>query len=141
MAIEFLVKAREIESEAKSILRAKIRSMELAEMSFSSVEERVSGGDKEGVIRRFSTYADLSKMLDLKLSELYSTQMTLLGVIGKVESAKHRTLLTERYINCETWEITAERMGYSVRQIMRLHDEAVLSTQRVLESENIKTWH
>ena len=61
--------------------------------------------------------ADIDRLVDLK-SEIMHT-------IKAVKNPEHQTLLELRYLCFKSWEDVAEDMGYNVRHIYRLHDEAV----------------
>ena len=61
--------------------------------------------------------ADIDRLVDLK-SEI-------MHVIKAVKNPEHQTLLELRYLCFKSWEYVAEQMGYNVRHIYRLHDEAV----------------
>lgn len=61
--------------------------------------------------------ADIYRLVDLK-SEI-------MHVIKAVRNPEHQTLLELRYLCFKSWEYVAEQMGYNVRHIYRLHDEAV----------------
>ena len=61
--------------------------------------------------------ADIDRLVDLK-SEI-------MHVIKAVRHPEHQTLLELRYLCFKSWEYVAEQMGYNVRHIYRLHDEAV----------------
>ena len=61
--------------------------------------------------------ADIDRLVDLK-SEI-------MHVIKEVKNPEHQTLLELRYLCFKSWEYVAEQMGYNVRHIYRLHDEAV----------------
>ena len=61
--------------------------------------------------------ADIDRLVDLK-SEI-------MLVIKDVRNPEHQTLLELRYLCFKSWEYVAEQMGYNVRHIYRLHDEAV----------------
>ena len=61
--------------------------------------------------------ADIDRLVDLK-SEI-------MHVIKAVRNPEHQTLLELRYLCFKSWEYVAEQMGYNVRHIYRLHDEAV----------------
>ena len=61
--------------------------------------------------------ADIDQLVDLKAE--------IMRVIKAVESPEHQTLLELRYLCFKPWKVIANKMGYNVRHIYRLHDEAV----------------
>ena len=62
---------------------------------------------------------DIDRLVDLKAE--------IMRVIKAVTSPEFQTLLELRYLCFKPWKVIAERMGYNIRHIYRLHDEAVES--------------
>ncbi len=61
--------------------------------------------------------ADIDRLVDLKQEIMHT--------IKSVKNPEQQTLLELRYLCFKSWEFVAEEMGYNVRHIYRLHDEAV----------------
>lgn len=87
------------------------------------------------VSARVSSSRDLSDYV-AKLDELEGRVWTLIheyrqkearivGIIEAVEDTTERQLLTYRYLYLHTWEKVAEELGYSYRQVFRIHREAI----------------
>lgn len=81
-----------------------------------------------------STMADaVSKIVDLQaeincdIDHLVDLKRDMVRVIKAVDNTEHQTLLELRYLCFKTWEQIAVDMGYNVRHVYRLHDEAVNS--------------
>lgn len=66
---------------------------------------------------------DLEYLIELKEKATH--------MIKKVKNVEHRTLLEERYLNFKTWEQIAEDLQYSVRQVYRMHGEAILECEKL----------
>ena len=62
---------------------------------------------------------DIQKLVDLKRE--------MVRVIKAVDNTEYQTLLELRYLCFKTWEQIAVDMGYNVRHVYRMHDEAVES--------------
>lgn len=82
--------------------------------------------------RGTSTMADaVAKIVDLQaeinrdIDRLVDLKREMVAVIKAVENIEYQTLLEKRYLCYQTWEQIAVDMGYSVRQLYRLHDEAL----------------
>lgn len=82
--------------------------------------------------RGSSTMADaVAKIVDLQaeinrdIDSLVDLKREMVAVIKAVAHIEHQTLLEKRYLCYQTWEQIAVDMGYSVRQVYRLHDEAL----------------
>ena len=51
----------------------------------------------------------------------------MVSIIKAVQNTEYQTLLELRYLCFKTWEQIAVAMGYNLRHVYRLHDEAVES--------------
>ena len=81
-----------------------------------------------------STMADaVAKIVDLQaeincdIDHLVDLKRDMVRAIKAVDNTEYQTLLELRYLCFKTWEQIAVDMGYNVRHIYRLHDEAVNS--------------
>ena len=61
--------------------------------------------------------ADIDALVDLKRE--------MVRLIKAVDNVECQILLEQRYLCFKTWEQIAVDMGYNVRHVYRLHDEAV----------------
>ena len=69
--------------------------------------------------------ADIDRLVDLKRD--------IIKKIKCVENLDYRTLLEKRYLNFETWEQIAVDMGYSIRQVYRVKQNAILEISKQLK--------
>ena len=81
-----------------------------------------------------STMADaITKIVDLQaeinrdIDSLVDLKRGMVRAIKAVDNPEYQTLLELRYLCFKTWEQIAVDMGYNVRHVYRLHDEAVES--------------
>lgn len=81
-----------------------------------------------------STMADaIGKIIDLQdeinrdIDRLVDLKREMVKLIKAVDNTEYQTLLELRYLCFKTWEQIAVDMGYNVRHVYRLHDEAVES--------------
>ena len=81
-----------------------------------------------------STMADaITKIVDLQaeinrdIDSLVDLKRDMVRAIKAVGNPEYQTLLELRYLCFKTWEQIAVDMGYNVRHVYRLHDEAVSS--------------
>lgn len=79
-----------------------------------------------------STMADaVAKIVDLQaeincdIDHLVDLKRDMVRAIKAVDNTEYQTLLELRYLCFKTWEQIAVDMGYNVRHVYRLHDEAV----------------
>jgi DNA-directed RNA polymerase specialized sigma subunit len=84
--------------------------------------------------RSTSTMADaVGKIIDLQaeinrdIDHLVDLKHVMVSAIKAVDNTEYQTLLELRFLCFKTWEQIAVAMGYNVRHVYRLHDEAVNS--------------
>jgi len=82
--------------------------------------------------RATSMMADaIAKIIDLQaeinndIDHLVDLKREIIGLIKTINNTEYQTLLEKRYLCFETWEQIAVDMGYNVRHVYRIHDEAV----------------
>ena len=68
---------------------------------------------------------DLQTEIDCDIQKLVDLKREMVRVIKGVDNTEYQTLLELRYLCFKTWEQIAVDLGYNVRHVYRLHDEAV----------------
>lgn len=68
---------------------------------------------------------DLEKKIDEEIDRYIDLKGEIRMAIDKVEDAKMRALLIDRYLNFMKWSKIAKKMAYSEQHIYRLHKEAL----------------
>lgn len=126
---EWLNKGRKLNIEIAELKKAKDNAF-VSACGGSAVgsEEKVQTSLNNGTEGKFSAYAQYSADMDNRLKELYTYQRKMLKLINRVDDSTYRALLIAYYVNCKPWEQIAEEHNYSVRQILRLHGEALLKS-------------
>jgi DNA-directed RNA polymerase specialized sigma subunit len=72
---------------------------------------------------------DLQNEINRDIDRLVDLKRELVAVIKAVEDTEYQTLLEKRYLCFQTWEQIAVDMGYNVRHLYRIHDEALEKVQ------------
>ena len=88
------------------------------------ISEKVQGGplpSDENMVNRITKVIEEEK----KLENLYDFMSDLSKEIDKIEDVVERALLRYRYFLGLTWEEIADKMGYSLRQVHRIHKRAI----------------
>ncbi len=117
---EWFEKARETDKVIRALKLEILKSDEFSEDS----DIRGVGGS--------ICMAYKSKLFELA-EKLFSEKTEIFGVIIKLEKPPHRTILSLRYLTLLTWEEIAEEMDMSLRHIYRLHNEALLAAEKIVE--------
>ncbi len=74
-----------------------------------------------------SKIVDLQEEINRDVEKLVDLKREIVWRIKAVDEPEYQTLLELRYLCFKTWEQIAVDMGYNVRHVFRLHDEAVNS--------------
>ena len=126
-ALEYLSQAHRLDQRIDAKIAQVATLNELATKCTSTLT-----GMPRNPNRGTSTMADaVAKIVDLQaeinrdIDRLVDLKREMVAVIKAVENIEYQTLLEKRYLCYQTWEQIAVDMGYSVRQLYRLHDEAL----------------
>ena len=76
--------------------------------------------------------ADKSSEIDSKVDELVDFKITMGDYISQLEDERHRVILRERYINGLSFREIAKIVGYTERHLHRIHGEALVEFQKIL---------
>lgn len=122
---EYLKKGYRInlEIETKKEVLEELKS-NLDGLQAIKLSEKVQGGlikDDSGIVNKMNKIIEMEK----DLNELCNFQIKLSGAIDKLENTNERAVLRLRYILNQTWEEIAEKMGYSLMNIHRVHKKAL----------------
>jgi DNA-directed RNA polymerase specialized sigma subunit len=114
-----------INSHIKELESLKLLSTSLPSTDFS--QERVQGGQLPGdrISNIIAKIVDLEKQINDEIDSFIELKKEVHNVINAVTSSNERLVLRCRYIEFLTWEQTADRMAYSIKQVHRIHSEAL----------------
>ena len=130
---EYLSQLFWIDKEIKSL------SMEREELFASTFKHpvwsdmKVQSSPTEKLEDIYVELAEYANRIQVKSDELLRLKLQLSEQIEKVENHKSRQLLRYRYLIGMNWEEVAYHMGYEVRHITRLHGQALIDFEHVLE--------
>ena len=69
---------------------------------------------------------DLQAVCAMKMRELVKHRSEAVNIIMKIGRTDQRAVLMLYYSNCQSWEQVADALNYSVRQVLRIHGEALV---------------
>ena len=126
-AKEYLRRIRDAESDLRSAemdyQRARDDVMNLKAIEYD--KDKVSNshiGDLSDAIAALEKYAE---RVNAKWDELIAMREEAKERIGEITEGRYREVLHRRYLQGESWEYIAVGMGYSFRQVTRLHGGAL----------------
>lgn len=127
---EYLKQGYKLKQEIKSLEQ----TLEELESNLDDVKaiqyskDKLEGGplqDDTNIIEKIDKIIEMENIIKDKLLELKTFQANLILEILKLKNSNEKNLLQARYILNETWEQIAERLGYSVMHIHRIHKKAL----------------
>lgn len=68
---------------------------------------------------------DLEEQISKEMVRLVDLKREISETIESLENIEYKILLEKRYLCCKSWEVIADDMGYSIRQIHRMHGDAL----------------
>ena len=126
-AKEYLRRIRDAESDLRSAemdyQRARDDVMNLKAIEYD--KDKVSNshiGDLSDAIAALEKYAE---RVNAKWDELIAMREEAKVQIEQIADGRYREVLHRRYLQGESWEYIAVGMGYSFRQVTRLHGGAL----------------
>ena len=127
-AKEYLTQYRQIEKEIGGLLEERTRWVALAEKmtpSLSGMPGGAVGGDRLG--ETVAKIVDLEREIDAKVDELMGHYRKIREAVSQIPDAKEREVLMRRYMQGQSWEEIAERMGVTERWVYQVHKRAIFS--------------
>ena len=82
--------------------------------------------------------ADLDRELYERIERYAETCREIEREIDRLRDARHRDVLTLRYLNCWKWDRVARATNYSVDTVWRLHREALREMEKLRMREGRK---
>ena len=121
--------------QIEDLCEQKERIWDMAVKITSNVDSSGSGkgavSDKVG--NASSRLVDIEKKIDKKTEKLSKAKEEIESVIEQVSDDILKTLLVKRYINCKSFSVISDEMGYSYRQINRLHVKALKEVNSIIK--------
>ena len=126
-AKEYLMQYRQIEKEINRLLEERARWAALAEKmtpSLSGMPGGAGGGDRLG--ETVAKIVDLEREIDAKVDELMGHYRKIREAVSQIPDAKEREVLLRRYMQGQSWEEIAERMGVTERWVYQVDRKSVV---------------
>lgn len=82
-------------------------------------------GETNDLSRCMEQIANLEEQIDSMMTELLDRQIRITSAINDLIDYDECTVMTDKYLNCKTWEKVTEDNGYSWRTVHRIHGRAL----------------
>ena len=128
-AKEYLSQAWSIDDRIDRMIEERDRLWEkLTAGRMSRLTGMPRGGNSDN-IDTLMRVMELTDEINKRINELCRLKREITETIDQVDDSRYRDLLELRYRNYLGWEQIAERMGYDVRHIYRLHGDALMAVK------------
>ncbi len=88
-------------------------------------ESHCEGTHSDRVGRTTARIIDLENEINDEIDKLVEVKMQIKLVISSIPDSIRRTILERHYILNESWEKISEKVGYSSRHIIRMHNKTI----------------
>lgn len=134
-AKQFLNRARRIDREISQLLELQQHTRDrLTNITQTLTADIVSGSHDP---HKFDKLAELESDINTKIDELVEVKREIFHLIQQLPTRSHRLVLMSYYLDMKTWEQTAVNMNYSWRQTMRIHGQALIEVEKILQQQNM----
>ena len=131
-AKEYLYRIKNLDTEVNIKLEElkclKQKSLGVQPISFEQKVKSSNGNSSNRVIDKI---IDLESLINSEINELINIKAEAHDLITQLKNPKHRSLLTEYYLNNKTLEQTAETVRYSYDYIRHLHSGALSNFRKI----------
>lgn len=128
-------RARRIDREISQLLELQQHTRDrLTNITQTLTADVVSGSPDP---HKFDKLAELESDINTKIDELVEVKREIFHLIQQLPTRSHRLVLMSYYLDMKTWEQTAVNMNYSWRQTMRIHGQALIEVEKILQQQNM----
>lgn len=124
---------RMIENKIAEITRLKVLFYGLSAVKLEERVQTTPNHDKMGTA--YSKIHDRQTDLDRMIDEYVDKKAHIVEQIEKMDDEMHYAILFSRYVTRKGFSDIANEVGYSERQVLRLHGEALLEFETKYGSE------
>lgn len=98
----------------------------------STDSERVqSSGNKDRLGNTVAKIIDLERETDKLIDILFDKRNNIIKQIDSLSNSDYYQILALRYVNYDTFNDISDKTGWSIRQVFRLHGEALQEFEKV----------
>lgn len=131
-AKEYMMQIRNMDERIKSLEKSAADAYERSTATTTDYQkpaiDRSSGNP-----RLEENYVELVERIRWEKDELLRVYEDVTATISKIKRNEYATLLTSYYLLEWSFEQCAVSMGYSYRHIIRIHGEALMEVQRIID--------
>lgn len=106
-------------------------ALKVAQISPQTKAERVLSSSSTDPMKIVDKIVDLQTEINSEIDELVKLRAEVLNKINQLNDERYRNVLTEYYINCETWEQVSKTLKYDLRYVFKLHAKALNAFDKI----------
>ena len=123
---EYLNKIRYTNQEIQSRIDEKNQLRSAVSLKTSSFQsDKVQESGTLNYDDKYMKFIEVAEEINDKIDNLVDLKLSVSNEIDRLDKSEHRILLRLRYINLRSFESIAVAMGYDIRQVHRLHGNAL----------------
>ena len=123
---EYLNQIRYIDNEISAHLEERDRLRQAIELKTTSYNDnKVQETNASRFDDKYTKYIDMADIINEKIDDLVDLKMKISSEIDMLDKPEYRVVLRQRYINLKSFEEIAVFMCYDIRQIHRIHGNAL----------------
>lgn len=108
-------------------------------VSVSNEKDRVqTSPDKDRLGSTVAKIVDLEKETDRLVDEFVEKRNHIIGQIDSMDNVDYYHILSLRYVSRNTFDDIAEKTGWSIRQVFKLHGRALQEFEKLYGGEYLK---
>lgn len=136
IAKQFLRKIRRLDQEITAkqddIVRQRSRSEKMTS-SLQNIKE-VSSEEQDRMAGAVAQVIDLVREMNRLVSEYASHKARAIMLLEQMTDSRYKLVLTLYYLNRNTWDDVAWKMGYTRQWVHQLHGQALKEFQKIMEN-------
>ena len=123
---EYLNQIRYTNQEIQSRIDEKNQLRSAVSLKTSSFQsDKVQESGTLNYDDKYMKFIEVAEEINDKIDNLVDLKLSVSNEIDRLDKSEHRILLRLRYINLQSFESIAVSMGYDIRQVHRLHGNAL----------------
>lgn len=108
-------------------------------VSVSNEKDRVqTSPDKDRLGSTVAKIVDLEKETDRLVDEFVEKRNHIIGQIDSMDNVDYYHILSLRYVSRNTFDDIADKTGWSIRQVFKLHGRALQEFEKLYGGEYLK---
>ena len=119
----------------KQLELLRLRDLASSVSSFRTGDKVMRSGSKDKLGDSVSRIVDLEKDVSEKITAYADLRQKIIEQIEHMEDMNHYSILFRKYVERQGFEQIAEALGYSQRQIIRIHQEALQVFEKMYGKE------